>query len=260
MSDLTKKKRAAKNLGGEIGIDMTVPTLGAARANVINIERLIVELLRTEVERFRADPEMLRMFFRHMFDPLIGEVEREEFVTNFGRIPPEVVLGYPRTSTTMPCFAVILQEDSEADGFIEDFGGETEDEESIGTDDYKEYSAVLCNNTFGIYVYANHPDVCLYLYYFVKMVVFGAKPLFVSNGMLDVSISGGEVSPDESYMPDNMFMRTLTVSGQSMFTVPSFARTNRRQLRLLGLYRDDVVVDGVQGGITPERFDDEDEA
>jgi hypothetical protein len=89
--------------------------------------------------------------------------------------------------------------------------------------------------------------------------VFGAKPLFLSNGMTDVTISGGEVAPDEQYLPDNMFLRTLTVSGHSMFTVPSFALTDRRRLRVLGLYRDDVVVDGVRGGITPTRFDDEQE-
>lgn len=258
MTDLTKKKRDAKNIGGTIGIDRDVPPPEAARTNVINIERLLVSLLRAEVERFRTEPELLRMFFKHMFDPLVGETEREEFVTNFVRMPPEVVLGYPRTSTNFPCFAVILQEDSEDQNFVGDFVGETEDgEEGIGVDEYKEYTGVLCNSSFGLFVYAQHPDVCLYLYYFAKMIVFGAKTLFLSNGMTEVTISGGEVAPDEQYLPDNMFMRTLTISGQSMFTVPSFALVNRRRLQVLGLYRDDVVVDGVQGGIKPTRFTDE---
>lgn len=259
MTDQTRKKRDAKNLGGTVGIDRDLPALSAARTNVINIERLLVQLLRLETERFKEDPELLRMFFKHMFDPLVGEAEREEFVTNFVRLPPETVLGYPRTSTQFPCFAVILQEDAEDQNFLGDFGGETEDDEEVETDGYKEYAAALCNNSFGIFVYAQHPDVCLYLYYFAKMIIFGAKPLFLSNGMTEVTISGGEVAPDEQYLPDNMFMRTITVRGQSMFTVPAFALVNRRRLRLLGLYRDDVVVDGVQGGITAERFDDDDE-
>jgi hypothetical protein len=260
MTDMTRKKRDAKNLGGTIGINRELPSPSAARTNVVNIERLLVALLKAEVERFSAEPELLRMFFAHMFDPLVGETEREEFVTNFTRLPPEVVLGYPRTSTQFPCFAIILQEDSEDQNFIGDFAGETEDdEEGLGVDEYKEYAGVLCNSSFGIYIYAQHPDVCLYLYYFAKMIVFGAKPLFLSNGMTEVNISGGEVAPDEQYLPDNMFMRTLTVSGQSMFTVPQFALVNRRRLRLLGLYRDDVVVDGVQGGITPTRSDDDDD-
>lgn len=258
MSDRTRRRRDAKNIGGTIGIDRELPPLSAARTNVINIERLLVALLRAEVERFRTEPELLRKFFAHMFDPLIGETEREEFVTNFTRLPPEVVLGYPRTSTQFPCFAVILQEDAEDQNFIGDFVGETEDDEEDAID-YMEYAGVLCTNSYGIYIYAQHPDVCLYLYYFAKMIVFGAKPLFLANGMTDVSISGGEVAPDEQYLPDNMFMRTLTVSGHSMFTVPQFALTDRRRLRVLGLYRDDVVVDGVQGGITPKRFDDEQE-
>lgn len=260
MSDLTKKRRDAKNIGGTVGIDRDLPPLSAARTNVINIERLLVKLLRMEVARFKEDTDLLRRFFRHMFGALIEDSEVEEFITNFQRLPPEVVLGYPRTSTQFPCFAIILQEDAEDQNFVGDFAGETEDDEEIDpTGDYMEYAGVLCNNSFGIFVYAQHPDVCLYLYYFAKMIVFGAKPLFLANGMTEVTIDGGEVAPDEQYLPDNMFIRTLTVRGQSMFTVPQFALTNRRRLRLLGLYRDDVVVDGVQGGITPTRFDDEDD-
>jgi hypothetical protein len=247
MSDMTKKRRDAKNLGGTIGIDRDVPPLSAARTNVINIERLLVKLLRAEVERFKEDTDLLRKFFRH------------KFITNFQRLPPEVVLGYPRTSTQFPCFAVILQEDAEDQNFIGDFAGETEDDEEIDPNGYMEYAGVLCNNAYGVFIYAQHPDVCLYLYYFAKMVIFGAKPFFLSNGMTEVTIDGGEVAPDEQYLPDNMFIRTLTVRGQSMFTVPQFALANRRRLRLLGLYRDDVVVDGVQGGITPTRFDDDEE-
>lgn len=259
MSDQTKKRRDAKNLGGTIGIDRDLPPLSAARTNVINIERLLVKLLRAEVARFKEDTELLRKFFRHMFGALVEDAEVEEFITNFQRLPPEVVLGYPRTSTQFPCFAVILQEDSEDQNFVGDFAGETEDDEDADPNGYMEYAGVLCNNAFGVFVYAQHPDVCLYLYYFAKMVIFGAKPFFLTNGMTEVTIDGGEVAPDEQYLPDNMFIRTLTVRGQSMFTVPQFALANRRRLRLLGLYRDDVVVDGVQGGITPTRFDDDEE-
>lgn len=120
-----------------------------------------------------------------------------------------------------------------------------------------EYSGTLCSNTYAISVYSQHPDECLYLYYFAKMIVFGAKPLFVANGLTEVTVSGGEVAPEEQYLPDNVFLRTLTITGHSMFTVPRFALVDRRKMQLLGLYRNDVVVDGIQGGIVPEVFNGE---
>lgn len=255
MTDPTQRRRDANSIGGTIGIDRELPGLSAARTNVINIERLLVSLFRTEIDRFISNPELLDRFFRHMFDPLVGADERDKFVANFVRQQPTCVLGYPRTSTQFPCFAIVLQEDAEVQNFLADYVGETEDEEEDR--DYMEYSGTLCSNTYAISVYSQHPDECLYLYYFAKMIVFGAKPLFVANGLTEVTVSGGEVAPEEQYLPDNVFLRTLTITGHSMFTVPRFALVDRRKMQLLGLYRNDVVVDGIQGGIVPEVFNGE---
>lgn len=259
MSDQTTRRRDRKNLGGVVGIDRAVPaSVAAARTNVINIERLLVALLSSEVTRLREEESLLRMYMSHLFDAVIGPQEREEFITNFMSRPPEVVLGYPRTSTQFPCFAIVLQSDQETDNFIGDFGGETEDDEE--SEDYLEYNAAICNNSYGLYVYAEHPDVCLYLYYIAKMIVFGAREFLLANGLTEVRVSGGEVSPDEQYLPDNMFLRVLTIEGKSIFSVPNFAIADRRRLRVLGLYRDDVVVDGVRGGVsTFEGSDGEDQ-
>ncbi len=242
----------ARNLGGTLEASIEPffdgPALAQARTSISLLERVIMNLLRVEIARLKSDKGELDRFFGHFFDPTAGAVERERFVDNFIREPPVVVLGYPRTSGEFPCFAIILESEEETDPeSMGDYVGQTLDGEG---GEAAEYVGSFFNHSYGIYIYAQHPDVVIYLYQFAKMVIFGAKDALLCSGFTDLRISGGELNPEEMYLPDNMFARVLRISAVAPITVPKLI-TDPAKVRLLGLYMDDIVVDGIRGGVTP---------
>lgn len=255
MTDLLKKQRGKRQIGGALGIDREPGGLDTARASIVNVERFILRLLRSEVDRLAKDEALLRYYFEAVFDPTLPEREREEYIANFMRAQPAVVLGYPRSSVTFPVIAIILNEESEAQNAIGDFMGETLGEGEEGSP-YADYVGAIFDAQHGVYVYAEHPDVCLYLYHFVKMIMLGGKDWLLSQGVIEVSLSGGELAPQENYLPENIFCRMVTVKTVAPFSVPRPALVDARKARVVGLYQDDVVVDGIQGGVHsyPEGF------
>jgi len=249
MTDLLRRQRSQRQLGGTTGsgIDRSVPSLDSARAAIVNVERILLRLLRSEVERLSKDEALLRYYFESVFDCTLPERETEEYIANFMRQPPSIVIGYPRSSVTFPVIAIILTEESETQSVVGDFLGETLGDSSDEV--YADFVGAMFEATHGCYVYAEHPDVCLYLYHFVKMIMLGGKDWLLSQGVTEVSISGGELAPQEGYLPENIFLRTVNVKTIAPFAVPRPALADARKARVVGLYQDDVVVDGVQGGV-----------
>ena len=260
MTDLIKRRRDRKGIGGAIGIERAVPPLSAARESITNTERLLLALLRSEISRFVKDEDLLTLFFSHVFDPMAGEDERKEFVKNFIRNEPRAVIGYPRASAEFPIFAIVLMAEEESQPVIGDYTGQTDindpDEED---DEFASFEGGIWEQSFGIFIYAQHPDVCLYMYHFVKMIMSGGKEFLLSNGVIDATYSGGELAPDEQYLPNNMFARVFNVKATVPFTVPRIALADPRRMKVVGLYRSDMVVDGVPGGISTPEEDDGDE-
>ena len=109
----------------------------------------------------------------------------------------------------------------------------------------------MFDSQHGCYIYAEHPDVCLYLYHFVKMIMLGGKDWLLSKGVTEMTISGGELMPNEEYLPENMFSRVVNVKTMAPFVVPRPALVDARKAKVVGIYADDVVVDGVRGGVHP---------
>jgi len=249
---VNRKNRLKRNLGGEVdaGIEpfFDGPALAEVRTSVVLAERLILLVLRSEVERLAADPDELTRFFRHFFDPTATAAQREQFVAHFTKSPPTTVLGYPRSAAEFPCLAVTLDSEEETEpGVLGNYIGETLEGE-LGED--AEYEGAYFQQSYGVTVYAENPDVCAYLYQFAKLTLFGAREALENAGVLELKYSGGELGP-EDHLPENMFARSLHVQCKVLMTVPRlFAHRDARRLRITGIFRDDVVVDGVQGGVS----------
>ena len=247
-----KDKADVRNLGGTLQNEVEPyfdgPVLAQARTSIALLERVLMNLLRIEIARLQGDKDELDRFFGNFFDPTAGAVERARFVNNFMREPPVVVLGYPRTSGEFPCFAVILESEEETDPeLMGDYMGQTLEGES---GEAAEYVGGFFRNSYGVYIYAQNPDVVIYLYHFAKMVIYGAKEALECAGFNDIRFSGGELNPEEMYLPENMFARVLRISCTAPITIPKLI-TDPAKVRLLGLYMDDIVVDGIRGGVTP---------
>lgn len=254
-----RKDKTARNIGGQLPDEL--PDISSARDSVLLIERLLLGVLKTTIDRLsnKDDPqavEDLTRFFSHFYDPTISESERNDLIANFQAIPPKAVIGYPRSTASFPCFSIILEGEQESENFLGDFAGETTRDEG---GDFMEYVGAFYESTYGIYIYAEHPDVCIYLYQFAKSVVHGAKPFLFSCGVQHLQLSGGELVPDAEFMPESMFVRILRVTAGAPMTVPAFTGADPRKVRITGIWRPDVVVDGIPSGVTevtPEELGD----
>jgi len=259
-----RKERLLRNLGGTFEqtderaqpfFDGPIQT--EMRTSVVMAERILLAVLRSEVARLSADTDEARgeltRIFSHIFDPTIGATERASFVTDFQRRPPTTVLGYPRTTTEMPCFAMTLENDEEGEApILGKYVGQTlEGEDPPGGED-AEYEGAFFDQTYGIYVYAQHADQCAYLYQFGKLLLFGARQALEAAGIIDPTYSGGELTPEEMYLPENLYARVLRVRAKTLMTVPRLLlHRDGRRLRATGIFMKDVVVDGMRGGVTP---------
>jgi len=249
-----KDRVEAKNPGASYGATIEDffdgPELAEARTSGVMVERILLAVLKSEMARL-ADPvnvaETTR-FFRHIFDPLAGAEERAEYVANFQRRSPAVVLGYPRTVVDLPILSITLGEESESEpSYLGDYIGESLPEEK---DPYAEYVGAHFQQTFNIFCYAEHPVVCAYLYHFTKLILLSAKPFMLQAGIVDPRLSGGDLAPDEGYTPENVFVRVVRLSCQSLSSMP-LLKLDPVGFRITGIFMDDVQVDGVQGGVTP---------
>jgi hypothetical protein len=222
-------------------------------------ERILLMLLRDEVTRLSSPDGTsdLRRFFSHFFDPMIGERERNTYVDNFQRQPPTVTMGYPRTGSRFPCLTVILESDDEDQEALDYYLGETQPGDPA--DDAHEYAGALFRKTLGIHIFAEHPDVCLYLYHFAKAVIAGAHLVLAGYGLIDPKLSGSELSPQENYLPENMFVRRLGVTVLSLETSPLVLRPDPARVRVAGISSSGTIVSGVRGGVTVIASDSDDE-
>jgi hypothetical protein len=233
--------------------------VAAGRYSVVMPERVILALLRSEVERLSdtsAHDDLLR-FFSHFFDPMITVKERDSYIGNFQKQPPVARLGYPRTSATFPCFAIVMERDQMDQEALGKYLGQTRPGDPI--DDAEEYTGSMFEQTYGIYIYAEHPDVCLYLYHFAKAVLLGSHVTLQECGIIDPQYDGNEMIPQEDYLPENMFVRRLGVTLKSLHTIPVVLSADPGRVRVTGIWADDLVVSGIRGGVHPiDPSEDED--
>lgn len=225
--------------------------VAAGRFSVVMPERVILALLRSEVDRL-ANPDNgddLRRFFNHFFDPMISNKERESYIVNFQRQPPVTRLGYPRTSATFPCFAIIMERDTMDQEALGKYLGQTRPDDPI--ESAEEYVGSMFEQVYGIFIFAEHPDVCLYLYHFAKAVLLGSHVTLQECGIIDPQYEGAEMMPQPDYLPENMFVRRLGVTLKTLHTIPVVLTPDPGRLRVTGIWAADIVVSGIRGGVHP---------
>jgi hypothetical protein len=234
--------------------------VAAGRYSVVMPERIILALLRTEADRLsdKDNETDLVRFFGHFFDPMISEAERNSYVSSFQRTPPVARLGYPRTGAKFPCFAIVMERDVEDQEALGKYLGQTRPGDPI--ERAEEYVGSMFEQTYGIYIYAEHPDMCLYLYHFAKAVLLGSHEVLEQCGILDPAYDGNEMIPQEEYLPENMFVRRLGVTLKSLHTIPAVLTPDPSRVRVTGIWANDVVVSGIRGGVQPIDPNEEDNA
>lgn len=134
----------------------------------------------------------------------LSSADRTRLKQHWTDHPPTVLLGFARLSSPFPVFAITLAEDANETMLLDD--GEMFDEEE---EDEVGREVVRC--TFRIYVYAENPDVCAAYYRALRRILQVGRRKLESFGLMNPTISGGELAPDPAYTPDNLFTRQVTL-------------------------------------------------
>lgn len=182
---------------------------------MIFIERIIYEILDNAITRITNDTNIFKNF---LINGGISEEEAKRQVTNFTNRPPVVVHNYARLEGPFPCFAIVL-------------GGENNDIDYLGEDDTAldsdgEYQVDEDGNlidphirrwshAYTIFVYANHPDTCLYYYYLVKQILQESRSLMQNEDLDEFVFNGADLAAQAQYMPADMFARQFTIACKS---------------------------------------------
>lgn len=217
-------------------------------------ERIVRALLRSEIERLKNDEEETLRFFEHIFQDTAAEGEVAMFVEAFLKLPPEVTIGYPREIAQAPLISLILASDSESDlSPLGDFLGT-----NSGDGEEVHYQGSQFAQTNVLYIYAQHPDMCVVLYHLTKLILLGARGILEGSGLTEMSFDGGDVSPQEMpYLPDNVFVRQLSVSFKAIASVPERLQyKDSAKLRIGRLRRSDIVLEGRRGSVKAHHDED----
>jgi len=237
-------RKDKKNIGD---FEVSDENLSSKPQSVLLVERLIKNLLKTTIEDLQDDKAELTRFFSEFFDStLSGAKERDQFVAAFQKSPPRSILGYARRGAELPVYATVMTEETEEEAFL----GDHLSDERDGSEASEETGAFF-DATYTVFVYANNPDMCAILYQFGKAVIHAGKGFLFSCGVLSVQLSGGELAPDDQYMPENMFVRALRVKAKHPFAAPVLKSFDPTRLNVAGIFASDVVVDGQRGGVKP---------
>lgn len=225
-------------------IDAELPTKGdGVGSSYAFVERLFVIALRNAVERFKAEPKRWRRILHFLEQDEIDLVPRV-----FAARPPTIRAGYGTAQDPMPLITVALM-------------SERPDQEMLGDmiepdTDYDEYEhgraelrGAIYEQTLEITVYADHPDVALYLYHWAKYALEAHLDWFLSHGLIEPRfVQGGEVRPDPRFVPERLFCRSLTftVRGEAVTAEPLPPPP-----RSLSIFLQGVTVEGHPGRVDP---------
>jgi hypothetical protein len=173
------------------------------------LERLLFDVLTAGVASMVKDDSALESFF--LDEVGLEEEESDKAAALFRKEPPDVGHGYLRRDTSLPAIRIILTGETTSTQFIGGYG-------FLG-EDRRQTFAMMDGTQATVVIYAQNPDVTLYLYHMVKFFLVGNLPVFQRGDWSGLSFSGSDLAPDPSLAPAGVFARRLTISAQREFQV-----------------------------------------
>lgn len=198
------------------------------------IERVLFQIISDGIAVLKDTPGLVTEVFTR--DGLVELEEAQKIEALFQTETPVVVHGYARSDNKFPLYAITLGGDQQTQSFIGDEGGFVDDEEDPdhGADEY----AAIYSMTYNLMVYAQNPDVVLYLYVLLKQVVIAGIDVLKSYGLFDIKFSGADMAPDPAWVPAGLFVRRVTITGSREYQQVREASKLGRAWKVAGIHTD----------------------
>lgn len=217
-------------------------------------ERVLHQVLTESLEQLLEQPTALQAFLDTLpLDAVLGEPAAvRDLIRSFAQQTRPVIHGYARAETAFPVWAIVLageQEDLRA------LGDESADDDDRG----QPVMASVWNSNYQILVYSQAPDVTLYLYQLVRAILLTRRHELIRRaGLMNIStIQGAELSPDQLYLPEFLWVRVASLTavaeqrGISLLGPPPGQAQDLPPRTILGVHvHDPRVSDGTRHLVT----------
>jgi hypothetical protein len=241
------------------------------------IERQIASVVKTELERLKADPRLIEDLFVEEHGLAREEAQKIRLYfeggtaadgTDLEADPPIFVHGYPTVQGPFPCWAMTLGGERihtdylGRDAAFLDSDGETFYD--VRTNKVVDPKARRFQYTFDFLVISRHADITVAYYQLLKRILLSQEAALILDDADELEISGADMAPDPRYLPADVFARVLqlTTYGEENWGAP----LTRASGGVGGLHVNDgdgVTVgdsdNSVSAAITPYVGDDDDD-
>lgn len=161
------------------------------------------------------------------------------------------ILGYPRSDSIFPCWAVTLASEEGSKDFLADHIGYTEGPDAL------EIIGVPTDQVIQILIYAPNPDVCRVHSLLVKAAMLGARDWFQDTAGFDAVSYGGmrDLAPDPRYLPEELWGRVQTWQFADVTTTAISLPTDWIEGPVkVGIVGETLDDDGTEGFVEPEEL------
>jgi hypothetical protein len=179
------------------------------------VERILFDRMTNGLAVFTTDSSLFEQF---LIDGGLTSDEASRAREAFEEKPPHAIHGYARDGGPFPAWALTLgTEGTEVDYLGEDASGRDELGELYLDDDGNPVDCHIRRwaKRYDIFVYADHPDQCLYYYQLLKHIMVSGRSELQQQDLDQITYAGAELAPDPRYLPSNMFVRRFSINLQS---------------------------------------------
>jgi len=207
-------------------------------------ERVLYDVVSDRLALYTATPTLLNEIFQpdgRTFRIADEEMAKIRALFADPQKSPKVRHGYARSLADLPCYTIVLSNESVLEHFLAD-----EVTDDITTNDTTIYGAVE-ERTYTILVYADSPDLCYIMYKVLKAIIIGGiRQMMADGNALETTYSGMEIEASPQYIPETVYLRAinLVVKIEEYYEDPTSLNKVPDLTRPLQVHRDDVDLDG----------------
>lgn len=172
-------------------------------------QRVVKLLLDGGVLHYGAHPEGIRRAL-----PFLESPEYTTFSEMIARQQPSVVHNYPRIGATMPTMAIVVGDERIAldEKLMYDFAAVCVDQYGDVQRKPIDTFSVGFDSSLSVMVYTEHPDTTIFWYEVAKFVLQQARLLLAKVGIDNPRLSGRDLYPDPTFLPETLYVRQLNLS------------------------------------------------
>lgn len=223
-------------------------------------ERAIHRVIEDAISVLDAAPPLLSRFLRA---PGWTDAEIAKLVAFWQSEDghPSIVHNFARAAGSLPCYAIVLAGEDEADEYLGRADGAVivDEVQQLMAEVEAEIGRRVSANirrykfTYQVFTYSENPDVTLAYHNALRSILLGSDKKLIGYGLETPTYSGMDLTNMPQYLPENVFARVMQVVGYAHILTATdldLSPWDKLFARIEGLHVNNAVI-GVVASIDP---------